>query len=194
MSYKLCITFLNILPLVFFSLNVKNVEECCKAQSVYADQRMVLYKSDLLSLQGTIRSQRMQTYTCAFFLHFQASLHLHLAFPLSGLLVEQMNSWAKTNGSSKQKCGTTEESTCQHLGSHNPLFALTAYERWVFRQVSRELCPLWDTQSFSSSIWTFIMTPFHFSISKCSEFHTESFGVYLQKQGGGGEEKENLNL
>ena len=30
----LCITFLNMLPLIFFSLNIENVGECCKVQRV----------------------------------------------------------------------------------------------------------------------------------------------------------------
>ena len=31
-SFHICITFLNMVPLIFFSLTVKNVRECCKAQ------------------------------------------------------------------------------------------------------------------------------------------------------------------
>ena len=39
-----CITFLNMLPLVFFSLNAQNVGESCEAQWVCVDQRTALYK------------------------------------------------------------------------------------------------------------------------------------------------------
>ena len=35
----LCITFLNTLPFIFFSLNLENVGECCKAQWVCVDQK-----------------------------------------------------------------------------------------------------------------------------------------------------------
>ena len=46
----ICITFLNKLPLINFSLNVANVGECCKARRVCVDQRIALCKSSLLLL------------------------------------------------------------------------------------------------------------------------------------------------
>ena len=49
------ITFLNILSLIFFSLNIEYGGECCKAQQVCVDQRMALYKSDLLLLTFRLR-------------------------------------------------------------------------------------------------------------------------------------------
>ena len=52
---RICITFLNILSLIFFSLNIENGGECCKAQQVCVDQRMALYKSDLLLLAFRLR-------------------------------------------------------------------------------------------------------------------------------------------
>ena len=44
------ITFLNMLPLIVFSLNIENVGECCKAQQVCVDQRIAIYKSYILLL------------------------------------------------------------------------------------------------------------------------------------------------
>ena len=53
---RICITFLNILSLIFFSLNIEYGGECCKAQQVCVDQRMALYKSDLLLLTFKLRN------------------------------------------------------------------------------------------------------------------------------------------
>ena len=44
------ITLLNMLPLIFFSLNVENEGECCKAQWVCVHQRTTLHESYLLLL------------------------------------------------------------------------------------------------------------------------------------------------
>ena len=49
-----CITFFNMLLLIFVPLNVENVGECYKAQCVCVHQRITLYKKYLLLLLDNI--------------------------------------------------------------------------------------------------------------------------------------------
>ena len=47
-----CITFLNMLPLVLFSLYTENVRQCCKAQSLCRPENSAIQKlSSLLLLK-----------------------------------------------------------------------------------------------------------------------------------------------
>ena len=48
-----------MLPFIFFSLNIENVRECCKAHWVCVDQRIALYKNYLLLLLSVFECKQV---------------------------------------------------------------------------------------------------------------------------------------